>query len=122
MADGQRILAFGRYTYAEGVSNSSLRPCVRIDFVARDLKANPGIGMDLMIRLLVRIAVDPRAAAYKGVLIDAMNCGNPEACVRRWRFFTELIGFRPLQNNSQPWGYAFLRMDLVREIAARADA
>ena len=122
MAENARILAYGRYACAEAGPEASLRPCIYIDFVARDTGAAPGTGTDLMINLLVRIARDPKAAMAKGVLIDVIDCGNPEACTRRWRFFIELMGFRPLHDDGRPCGYAFMSMEQVREIAARAGA
>jgi hypothetical protein len=120
MADERRILAFGRYSHAESGADRSLIPFVRIDFIARDKTADPGIGTQFMLRLLIRVAGDPKANLARGVMIDSMNCGDPAACDRRWRFFTEKFGFTPVREDGLTFGYAFMPMSRVREIAAEA--
>jgi hypothetical protein len=122
MAAEGRVLAYGRYSYVESSADKSLIPCVRIDFIARDRTADPGTGTDFMLRLFIRIAKDPRASIARGVLIDSINCGDPNACAQRWRFFTEKFGFIPLRDDGLTSGYAFMPMSRVREIAAAATA
>ncbi len=118
MTEGRRILAFGRYSFANAGSMNAIRPCVQIQFIARSETAAPGTGLDFTLRLLLRIAKDPKAASAKGLLIDSMNCGDMSACERRWRFFTQKVGFTPLKNDGQPYGYAFMQMTTVHAIAA----
>lgn len=120
MTEGRVIIAYGRYSYAEAGPDKALRPCVTIDFLAKNKTAKPGTGTDFMIRLLIRIAKDPKVASYRGVLIDSMNCGDREMCVRRWHFFTDLIGFTPFGDPQIPYGYAFMPMTTVRMIAGKA--
>ena len=121
MAEGRRILAYGRYVHAQAGPDNDIRPCVRIDFVARDVTADPGTGTAFMLRLLSRIARDPKASAAKGILIDSMDHGDPDIRARRWRFFTQKLGFTPLRDDGRQHGYAFMPMATVREIAATAD-
>lgn len=121
MAEERRILAFGRYVHAEAGPDMDIRPCVRIDFVARDVTADPGTGTAFMLRLLIRIGRDPKASVAKGILIDSMDCGDPSIRARRWRFFTQKLGFTPLHNDGRPHGYAFMPMTTVREITAAAE-
>jgi hypothetical protein len=120
MAHERRILAFGRYSHAEMGTDRALMPCVRIDFIARDRAADPGLGTEFLLRLLIRIAGDPKADLARGVMIDSMNCGDPAVCDRRWRFFTEKFGFTPLREDGLTFGYAFMPMSRVSEIAAEA--
>jgi len=44
----------------------------------------------------------PRADGVKGILIDSIDCGNPEVCERRWRFFTEKLSFVLLEPDDNP--------------------
>lgn len=118
MTEGRRILAFGRYGYAEAGPENALRPCVLIQFIARSETARPGTGLDFTLRLLLRIAKDPKAVSGKGLLIDSMNCGDLTACERRWRFFTKTVGFTPLKDDGRPFGYAFMPMATLHDIAA----
>lgn len=120
MAEGRRIIAFCRYRFVDAGPDRATRPCVLIDFVARDRLADAGTGTDLMLRLFTRIVQDPRAARAKGVLIDSLDCGDADACGRRWRFFIEKIGFLPLRDDGQPFGYAFMPMSTVTAIAGAA--
>lgn len=120
MADGQRIIAFSRYSYVQAGPDKALLPYVRIDFVARDIEHGKGSGMEIMLRTLIRIAQDPRANACKGVLIDSLNCGDADLCATRWRFFTDKVGFVPLKDDGNPYGYAFMPMSTVQIIAEEA--
>lgn len=120
MADGQRIVAFSRYSYVQAGPDKTLLPYLRIDFVARDVDFGKGAGTEIMLRTFVRIAQDPKVTECKGILIDSLNCGDAIMCKARWRFFTEKIGFERLGPGTNPYGYAFLAIDVVRAIAERA--
>ena len=118
MVEGKRILAYGRYSYVDAGRDTSLRPCVRLDYLARDLTAEPGTGTEMFLRLLVRISKDPRAHAAKGILVDSLNCGDTSRTRRRWDFFTRKLGFVPLVEDEASFGYAFLPMPSVDEIVS----
>lgn len=120
MADGRRIIAFSRYSYVLVGSDKSLLPYLRIEFVARDIEHGKGAGMEIMLRTFIRIAQDPKASDCKGILIDSLNCGDAGLCAARWRFFTGKFGFVALSEGSNPYGYAFIAIDVVRAIAEKA--
>lgn len=122
MAEDRRILGFGCYRVIDAGPDRATRPCILIDFVARDRLADAGTGTGLMLRLFIHLVQDPKTELAKGVLIDSHNCGDADACARRWRFFTNKIGFVPLRDDGQPFGYAFMPMSTVKAIAAAAQA
>lgn len=120
IADGRTIVAFSRYSYVLAGPDKMLLPYLRIDFVARDIVHGKGAGMEIMLRTFVRIAQDPKATDCKGILIDSLNCGDAGLCASRWKFFTEKNGFVPYGEGRNPYGYAFMAIDVVRAIAERA--
>lgn len=117
IAGGQRIFAFGRYSYVVYSHAKTKSPLVRIDFIARDQVYGRGAGRELLLQLFVAITNDAKAIDCKGVLIDSLNCGDETASRKRWALFLG-FGFQPLQMGGKPFGYAFMPMKLVNEIAA----
>ena len=117
IADGPTIFAFGRYSLVAFYQDKIKSPLIRIDFLGRDQVHGRGAGRELLLQLFLVISQDIQANDCKGVLIDSLNCGDEPACLKRWAFFMGL-GFQPLQMDGRPFGYAFMPMKLVREIAA----
>ena len=97
MADGQTIQAFGRYNYKTANLGGPKRKVVWIDYLACDQHHGRGAGMEMLLRLLIRIHKDPRSHQddIAAVMIDSLDCGVPEMCARRWAFFTEKAGLAP---------------------------
>lgn len=121
IADGIHIVSYCRYTYVETKADREILPCVRIDYLARDVAyAGQGVGLETTLRLFIRITKDPKARSTKGIMIDALNCGDPQACEKRWRFFTEKVGFTPLKDDGNNFGYAFMPMSNVMQLAQLA--
>ena len=117
IANGPRIIAFGRYSYVAYNLQKTKAPLVRIDFIGRDQFHGRGAGRELLLQLFIAISKDDKAKECKGILIDSLNCGDETASRNRWTFFLG-FGFQPLQMDGKPFGYAFMPMKLVNEIAA----
>jgi hypothetical protein len=117
-AERTRIIGFCRYKVLQTGSEVTRFPCFFMEFLARDLSA-PGAGVELMLRSFVVMAKDGRSRGMKGLMIDSLNCGNPAACAKRWHFFTTKFGFSSISPDGAQFGYAFMPMSTVLEIADR---
>jgi len=122
LADGSKILGYCRYVYATDGRDDQFKPNVRVEFIAADETAPAGTGSKVMFALLIRISKDARVNQSKGVFIDIMNAGTPLEKERRWKFFVERFGFKPLRDHDDGdhphHGYAFMPMKTVHAIAA----
>ena len=74
-------------------------PAAYISMIGRDQKfSSGGFGGDLLVDALRRIAVAADAIGVAVVMLDVLDCGNPDRVGRR-RALYEGYGFQPLASN-----------------------
>ena len=77
-----------------------------------------GYGSDLLVDCLTRLAVAADALGIAVVMLDVLNCGDPEKVAKRLALYRS-YGFQPLASNDLR---LFLPMATVRSLAKPAQA
>ena len=93
-------------------------PAAYISMIGVDQRfAGRGYGGDLLIDALARIAHAAGDLGIAVVMLDVLDCGNPERVERRKRLYAS-YGFAPLQSNELR---LFLPLATVRELLTEGD-
>lgn len=93
-------------------------PAAYISMIGRDQKfRGGGYGGDLLIDALRWIAVAADAIGVAVVMLDVLDCGDPERVARRKALY-ESYGFQSLASNSLRM---FLPVSVVRKLVAEAE-
>jgi hypothetical protein len=93
-------------------------PAVYISMIGRDQKfKNGGYGTDLLVDALKRIATAADSVGIAVVLLDVLDCGNPEKVVRRKELYAG-FGFLPLPADEMRM---YLPIETVRTIISVPD-
>lgn len=75
-------------------------PAAYISMIGRDIRyAGGGYGEDLLVDALARISVAAEQMGIAVVMLDVLDCGDPERVARRQNLY-ESYGFTPLESNS----------------------
>ena len=92
-------------------------PAAYISMIGRDQKfRGGGYGGDLLVDALRRIAVAADAIGVAVVLLDVLDCGDPERVARR-KVLYESYGFQSLASNPLRM---YLPVSVVRKLVAEA--
>ncbi len=92
-------------------------PAAYISMIGRDQKfRGGGYGGDLLVDALRRIAVAADAIGVAVVMLDVLDCGDPEHVARRKALY-ESYGFQSLASNPLKM---FLPVSVVRKLVAEA--
>jgi ribosomal protein S18 acetylase RimI-like enzyme len=90
-------------------------PAAFIAMIGRDQRyTGSGFGADLLVDALRRIAQAADSLGIAVVLVDVLDCGNPERTARRQALY-ESYGFQPLPSNPTR---LFLPINAIRELMA----
>lgn len=93
-------------------------PAAYISMIGRDQKfRGGGYGGDLLVDALRRIAVAADAIGVAVVMLDVLDCGDPERVARRKALY-ESYGFQSLAANPLRM---FLPVSVVRKLVAEAE-
>ena len=93
-------------------------PAAYISMIGVDTRfQGQGYGGDLLIDCLARLARAAEALGIAVVILDVLDCGDPERVARRLTLYTS-YGFQPLPSNGLR---LFLPMATVRALMAKAD-
>ncbi len=88
-------------------------PAAYISMIGRDQKFNgDGYGGDLLVDALRRIAIAAEAIGVAVVMLDVLDCGDPDRVARRKALY-ESYGFLPLASNPLRM---FLPVSVVRKL------
>ena len=83
--------------------------------IGRDQRySGSGFGADLLVDALRRIAQAADSLGIAVVLVDVLDCGDPERTARRQALY-ESYGFQPLPSNPTR---LFLPINAIRELIA----
>ena len=75
-------------------------PAVYISMIGRDERfRGQGYGGDLLVDALKCVALVAESLGIAVVMLDVLDCGDPERVARRKALY-EGFGFKPLQSNS----------------------
>lgn len=106
-------------SYQRSAPNSGLIPAVYLSMIGVDRRyAGNGLGGSLLIDALVRIERASREIGIAVVVLDILDCGDPEKVDRRKRLYTA-YGFQPFA--SMPLRM-FLPLKVVRAFLAAEEA
>ncbi|MGP3726546.1 GNAT family N-acetyltransferase [Cereibacter sphaeroides] len=90
-------------------------PAVYISMIGRDRKfSGGGFGGDLLVDALRRVAVAADAIGVAIVMLDVLDCGDPERVARRKALY-EGYGFQPLPSSPLRM---FMSVSTVRQLIA----
>ena len=90
-------------------------PAAFIAMIGRDQRySGSGFGADLLVDALRRIAQAADSLGIAVVLVDVLDCGDPERTARRQALY-ESYGFQPLPSNPTR---LFLPINAIRELIA----
>jgi GNAT superfamily N-acetyltransferase len=90
-------------------------PAAFIAMIGRDQRySGSGFGADLLVDALRRIAQAADSLGIAVVLVDVLDCGDPERTARRQPLY-ESYGFQPLPSNPTR---LFLPINAIRELIA----
>ena len=93
-------------------------PAAYISMIGRDRKfSGAGFGGDLLVDALRRIAVAADAIGVAVVMLDVLDCGDPDRVARRKALY-ESYGFEPMPSNPLRM---FLSVSTVRKLIAEED-
>lgn len=93
-------------------------PAAYISMIGRDQKfRGGGYGGDLLVDALRRIAVAADAIGIAVIMLDVLDCGDPERVARRKALY-ENYGFQSLASNPLRM---FLPVSVVRKLVAEAE-
>lgn len=93
-------------------------PAAYISMIGRDQKfRGGGYGGDLLVDALRRIAIAADAIGVAVVMLDVLDCGDPDRIARRKALY-ESYGFRSLASNPLRM---FMAVSVVRKLIAEDD-
>ena len=94
-------------------------PAAYISMIGVDSRfQGQGYGGDLLVDCLARLAGAAEALGIAVVMLDVLNCGDPEKVTRRLALYTS-YGFEPLSSNGLR---LFLPIATVRTLTAQEEA
>lgn len=106
-------------SYTRTAPNSGLIPAAYLSMIGVDRRyAGRGLGGSLLIDALMRIERASRELGIAVVVLDILDCGDPDKVERRKRLYTG-FGFQPFA--SMPLRM-FLPLKVVRALLAGEDA
>lgn len=106
-------------SYKRNAPNSGLIPAVYLSMIGVDQRyAGNGLGGSLLIDALMRIERASREVGIAVVVLDILDCGDPEKVERRKRLYAG-YGFRPFP--SMPLRM-FLPLKVIRALLASDEA
>lgn len=101
--------------FARGRPGHGSIPAAFIAMIGRDQRyRGSGFGADLLVDALRRIAQAADSLGIAVVLLDVLDCGDPDRTARRQALY-ECYGFQPLPSNPTR---LFLSLNAIRELMA----